>query len=555
MFYNDLIQSMSQRAALRGVLFVGLFLLGGMGPVWAALPLAESVIVRLQTGMSLQSHRSPMEQLKKRYPNANVWVPKAGASTAALSRAATVLVSIPEGMDPEAMAAALSKESWVVQAEPNYPVVAMTTRDPLRYLQGHLYANRLAQLKDLVAYREVLVAVLDSGIDYYHEDLKDQIQLNSQEIINGVDDDHNGFVDDLYGYDFYGFYKGDGHANPNDGLGHGTHVAGIIGAKSGNQVGVEGVAAYVKLLNVRFLDDRGFGNQYDAAVAIRYAVDMGAKIINCSWGYFRSTSVLEEALNYAFSRGVIVVAAAGNSGSRVAEYPAAYPGVVSVGAITLADTKTYFSSFGKVDTAMYGDAIYSTLPNNRYGSMSGTSQSTGVVTGILARLMAHFPEATSGNIHTQYFAACTHSDPSAGVGKGIFSTPAFYTNSRYDPNAHSQSNLSVLPVDISGILSVKSNSLAITKLHSFPNPHVTTTAYIGFESSHSSVLVTVKIFDLEGRLLRTLGSVASRGYNRLPWDLLTDTGGVLKNGSYLYVLEATSGDDTEIKRGRFAVLL
>ncbi len=536
------------------ILFGMLLFLGGMGPVCAELPRAESLIVRLRTGTSLQQHVSPMAQLKKRYPTAQIWEPASGSSTGVLATRGTVLVSIPEGVDPEEMSHSLSQESWVVHVEPNYPVVAMRASDPLRYLQGHLYTNRLSQLKGLIAYREVLVAVLDSGIDYYHQDLKDQIHLNSQEILNGVDDDHNGFVDDLYGYNFYGFYRGEGQSNPNDGLGHGTHIAGIIGAKSGNQVGGEGVADYVKLLNVRFLDDRGFGNQYDAAAAIRYAVDMGAKIINCSWGYFRSTSVLDEALEYAFSHGVIVVAAAGNSGNSVREYPAAYPGVVSVGAITLSDTKTYFSSFGKVDTAMYGDTIYSTLPSNKYGSMSGTSQSAGVVTGILARLIAHFPEATSANIRTQYFVACTNPDQSSGVGQGIFSTQSLYANIHYDPNNYSQNEVLVVPVDASGTLSSRPATLSISNLNSFPNPHVSTTAYIGFESSHL-VTVTVKIFDLNGRLLRTLETVASPGYNRLPWDLRTDTGDLLQNGSYLYVFEAATGDDRKTKRGRFAVLL
>jgi len=540
---------------LMGLLLGMAFLVGTGSDVWSEGPRVDSLIIRLRTGSSLQSQSSPMTQLQQKYPNAKVWEPNAKSGVVLASMTQTVLLEVNEGEDPEAMSQSLSEESWVVHVEPNYPVIAMGSGDPMRYLQSHLYANRLVGLKDFVASQEVLVAVLDSGIDYYHPDLKDQVYMNPKEALTGTDSDNNGFVDDVYGYNFYGFYKGQsGQANPNDGLGHGTHIAGIIGAKEDNGVGVVGVASYVKLLNVRFLDDRGYGTQYDAALAIRYAVDMGAKIINCSWGYFKSTSVLDEAIAYALDRGVIIVAAAGNSGTSVAEYPAAYPGVVAVGAVTLSDAKAYFSSYGKVDTAMYGDAIYSTLPNNRYGVMSGTSQSAGVVTGIFARLLAHFPEVTAADLRSHYFAACTNPDQASGLGQGLFSTQALYAQLNYDPNSHSQDDNPVTPLEVSSVLSVQSSELKITNMHSFPNPHVTTTAYIGFESSHL-VTVTVKIFDLEGRLLRTLESVGSLGYNRIPWDLLTDTGALLRNGSYLYVLEAKSGDKTETLRGKFAVLL
>jgi hypothetical protein len=538
-----------------GVCFVLLCLLGIFSPIQADEPRVESLIIRLRSGSSLQSGGSPMSQLKTMYPNAKIWEPKLKSTTTGLSAVVeTVLMELPEGADPEAMSQLLSEQSWVSHAEPNYPVVAMGGGDPLRYLQAHLYTNRLTALDSFIAHQEVLVAVLDSGIDYYHPDLKDQVHVNSQEVLTGTDSDNNGFVDDIYGYDFYGFYRGNGGPNPNDGLGHGTHISGIIAAKDDNAVGISGIAPYVKLLNVRFLDDRGYGNQYDAAFAIHYAVDNGAKIINCSWGYFKSTSVLDEAIAYALDHGVIVVASAGNSGTSVAEYPAAYPGVIAVGAVTLADTKTYFSSYGKVDTAMYGDEVYSTLPNNSYGRMSGTSQSAGVVTGILARLWAHFPAASPETVRQHYFQACTNPDEASGVGQGMFSTQSLYANLSYDPGTYSQSDTPVTPIDVSRTVSVQSASLQITNLYSFPNPHVTTTAYIGFESTHVAT-VTVKIFSLEGRLLRTLDSVGSPGYNRIPWDLLTDTGDLLRNGSYLYVLTAKSGDQTETMKGKFAVLL
>lgn len=542
-----------RRVVALGVSFLAVVCLG-VSHTWADGPRVESLIVRLWPKSSLQSQVSPMDQLKQRYPTVKIWEPKTTSGMGVSSVAQTVLLDIPEGSDPEAMSQSLSQESWISHVEPNYPVVAMGAGDPMMYLQSHLYTDRLGALKDFIASQEVLAAVVDSGIDYYHPDLKDQVHVNSKEALTGTDSDNNGFVDDVYGYDFYEFYKGRGHANPNDGLGHGTHIAGIIGAKADNGVGISGVASYVKLLNVRFLDDRGYGNQYDASVAIRYAVDMGAKIINCSWGYFKSTSVLDEAIAYAIDHGVIIVAAAGNSGTSVFEYPAAYPSVIAVGAVTLSDAKTYFSSYGKVDTAMYGDAIYSTLPNNRYGKMSGTSQSTGVVTGIFARLMAHFPEATAATLRDYYFAACTNPDQTAGIGHGLFSTQSLYSHLNYDPRAQSQDDNPVTPLDASRTLSVQSSELSIGNMHSFPNPHVTTTAYIGFESSHLAT-VTVKVFDLEGRLLRTLESVASPGYNRIAWDLLTDTGALLKNGSYLYVLVAKSGDKTETLRGKFAVLL
>lgn len=519
-----------------------------VGIVSAEPPVATTVIVTVAANAKLQDtehHKHPWET---QYPHIASWRPAVykGHDTQLTHTTDQHILVIPDGEAPENFAATLASIEGVLKAEPNYPVRAFQS-DPMRYLQTHLDTDTLRTLPTLPGKKEVLVAVLDSGIDYYHPDLKGRIYANPRENLNGKDTDGNGFIDDIYGYDFYGFYKGEGHPNPNDGFGHGTHIAGIIAAETDNGIGISGLGAQVKLLNVRFLDDRGYGNQYDAAAAIHYAVDMGAKIINCSWGYFKATTFLEDALQYAASRGVIVVGAAGNTGQDDNEYPASYPSVISVGAVTLAHTKAYFSNVGKVDTALYGEAVYSTLPNNQYGQMSGTSQSAAMASGVLARLVSYLPDATPDTIRQLYFDACVVPAQEKHLGKGVFSTSKLFELLHHTPTLPDQQG----PTSDTTLMSTP---LTVSHVMAYPNPYRNHTAYIGYEISHTAD-IRIMIFTLDGVLLRTVYSNASSGYNRIAWDLRTDRGDVFKNGSYLYVLEAKTSQGTQTSRGKFAVLL
>ncbi|HEY3317169.1 MAG TPA: S8 family serine peptidase [Coriobacteriia bacterium] len=214
--------------------------------------------------------------------------------------------------------------------------------------------------------RNVVVAVVDTGIDWTHTDLRANVWTNSREIPgNGIDDDRNGFVDDVHGYDF-----GNGDASlydAQDGDQHGTHVAGIIGAAGNNATGVAGVNWNVTIMPVKFLV-QGSGTDFDGAEAIHYAVDNGADVINCSWGGSEPSDLLDEAFRYAAQHGVLTVTASGNDSANVDETPF-YPGcidstaIVNVAATDHNDALSDFSNYGKaVDIAAPGVDVTSTLP-------------------------------------------------------------------------------------------------------------------------------------------------------------------------------------------------
>jgi subtilisin family serine protease len=248
------------------------------------------------------------------------------------------------------------------------------------------------------------VAVVDTGIDYNHADLNPNMWRNPAEPPNGLDDDNNGFVDDVYGADF----RND-DADPLDDSSHGTHVAGIIGGEGNNGIGGVGVNWTVHLMALKFLDNNGSGNTADAAAAIDYAVKAGARVVNASWGGPAFSFALYKAIRNAGNQGVLVVAAAGNEGSNSdaqPEYPAAFdlPNIISVAATDAGDDLVDFSNYGArtVDLGAPGDDIYSTVPKfvnpSGYAFFSGTSMAAPFVSGAAALYLAHTPAATTAQV-------------------------------------------------------------------------------------------------------------------------------------------------------------
>jgi len=248
---------------------------------------------------------------------------------------------------------------------------------------------------------EVIVAVIDSGIDPDHPDLLDAIWINTGEIAdNGIDDDNNGFIDDIYGWDFTGEYDN----TPQDEHGHGTHVAGTIAATRNNAEGIAGVANNVKIMTLRFLDKQGNGITSWAINALEYAVANGAAISNNSWGGGSYETPLYNAIAQAGNVGHLFVAAAGNSGSNTDSfpmYPAAYnlPNILSIAAINSSGGLAGFSNYGinTVDIAAPGVNILSTMSGDSencpnavtpcYVSWQGTSMAAPHATGIAAMML------------------------------------------------------------------------------------------------------------------------------------------------------------------------
>ncbi|ACK69015.1 peptidase S8 and S53 subtilisin kexin sedolisin [Gloeothece citriformis PCC 7424] len=232
----------------------------------------------------------------------------------------------------------------------------------------------------------VVVAVLDTGVDRNHSDLSSNIWMNTREIAgNGRDDDGNGYVDDVYGWNF-----ANNNSNTLDVHGHGTHVSGTIGGVR-NNFGVTGIAYNSKIMPVKVLDDNGSGSHTGIAQGIRYAADNGAKVINMSLVGTVGSSTLQSAVQYASSKGAIVVMAAGNSGGTQPLFPASYATNwgIAVGAVNSTNTMASFSNRAGSNSSMVyvtapGVSVLSTLPNNRYASWNGTSMASPHVAGVVA---------------------------------------------------------------------------------------------------------------------------------------------------------------------------
>ncbi|MFM8224188.1 MAG: S8 family peptidase, partial [Planctomycetaceae bacterium] len=248
----------------------------------------------------------------------------------------------------------------------------------------------------------VVIGVIDTGIDMNHPDLAGNLWVNPFETAgDGIDNDANGFVDDIYGWDF-----ANNDNNPFDDHGHGTHCAGTIGAVGNNGVGVVGVNWDVSLMALKFLGSNGSGSISNAALASNYATMMRERGVNVratsnSWGGGPYDGGMESAIIAARDQGVLFVAAAGNSGVNTdsnANYPSNYAvsNVISVAATTSTDTLASFSNYGAatVDLGAPGVSILSTLPNNSYGYLSGTSMATPHVSGVVALAAAQFPDAS-----------------------------------------------------------------------------------------------------------------------------------------------------------------
>jgi len=239
--------------------------------------------------------------------------------------------------------------------------------------------------------KDIKIAVIDTGIDYNHPDLKDQMWVNEAELNGekGVDDDGNGYIDDIHGANLI---KGDG--DPMDDQGHGTHCAGVIGATHNNK-GIAGVMANVQLMGLKFLDSSGRGDVVAAIKAIDYAIAQKVDIMSNSWGSTEESKALEEAVQRASDAGIVFVVAAGNAGTNNDNkpfYPANYnfDNVITVAAHDKKGAKARFSNFGKETVHIYapGTSILSTLPWNRYGKRSGTSMAAPFVSGIIGLQLA-----------------------------------------------------------------------------------------------------------------------------------------------------------------------
>ena len=287
----------------------------------------------------------------------------------------------------------------------------------------------------------VTVAVVDSGIATRHPEFQSQLWQNRGEIPeNGIDDDRNGYIDDINGWDFSDAPTLPGSGDwrvrdnePEDETGHGTHVSGIIAAKANNGLGIAGIAPACRLMPLR----AGFkfgGGEYlqndDLAAAIVYAADNGARVINMSWGDTVNAFVIEAALAYAYARGCVLVGAAGNSGSQGSYYPAGLKTVISVAGLGQEKQLYSDSNFGAtVDIAAPGEEIPSTDIDGGYQNRSGTSMAAAHVSGIAGLIIAANPNYSNTAVQETLIATAEPLFINSLVGAGSLDAYAVLTTS------------------------------------------------------------------------------------------------------------------------------
>ncbi|HVG18001.1 MAG TPA: S8 family peptidase [Blastocatellia bacterium] len=358
-------------------------------------------------------------------------------------RGAQYLIELDGSLSVEEAVRQASGDPRVEYAEPNYLLYpANTPNDALFGQQWGLYnTGFLGQGKpgsDIGATRawdyttgsdDIVVAIIDTGVDLAHVDLAPNAWVNRGERAdNDVDDDNNGYVDDLNGWNFVSRSPAI-FENPVADW-HGTHVSGIIGAAGNNGIGVTGVAWRVKIMPLKFIGDKS-GSTADVVKAINYAIDqkrrgVGVRVINASWGGPAESASLKSAIVAAGDAGILFVCAAGNGGNdesgddvdATPEYPAAWskeiPSIIAVAASDSADALTYFSNYGRatVQVAAPGYFVLSTTPGNQYGMGSGTSMATPHVSGIAALVFSRQPSLTPAQVRQRIISTA---DPVASL--------------------------------------------------------------------------------------------------------------------------------------------
>jgi thermitase len=344
-------------------------------------------------------------------------------SSTGLDRIYTFIV--PEGTDILSAVHSYENDFHVVSAEPDYTGYGFASpNDPSYKLQwglsnngsnptGHpgkagadIHAQKAWDIQK--GSSTIVVAVLDTGTDWDHPDLSARIWSNTDEIAgNGIDDDHNGYIDDTRGWDF-----ANNDNNPMDDHGHGTVNTGIIGADTNNGVGIAGVDWHCRLMPVKVLNQNNWGLYSWWASGLQYAADNGADVISMSMGGTASDSTLKAAVDYAYGLNCVICVSMGNDNSNTVYYPAAYPNVIAVGAVDTDDTRCVppdwedfdmpngGSNYGNhIDVVAPGNWIYSTVWNDNYQYWAGTSMAAPYVSGLAALLFAQRPSLTNAQVY------------------------------------------------------------------------------------------------------------------------------------------------------------
>jgi subtilisin family serine protease len=404
--------------------------------------ISDEILVQYSSGTNVQL------RAQSRY-NLNVQLKDEilSAERLKMGDGAMELIKLPTGMSNQKALEWFSRQPGVVFAEPNYHVTASAVSNDTYYTNGQLWGmegsdsptsvgpvgttniygiNAEAAWNDgQTGSKSIFVGIVDTGVQVTHPDLVDNIWINPYDAVDGIDNDGNGYVDDIHGWDFE---NNDNSVYDSADDDHGTHVAGTIGGKGGNGAGVAGVNWNVTMISAKFLGTNG-GTTADAVRAIDYFTDLktrhGMDVVatNNSWGGGGYSAALHSAIIRAAKADILTIIAAGNSANNndsIASYPsntstlvgsttttaASYEGVIAVASLDSSGAMSSFSSYGKntVDIAAPGAGIMSSVPSNTYAAYSGTSMATPHVTGSVALLASKYPNATASQIRTAILA-------------------------------------------------------------------------------------------------------------------------------------------------------
>ncbi|MGB0929610.1 MAG: S8 family serine peptidase, partial [Chitinophagales bacterium] len=342
----------------------------------------------------------------------------------------TYQVNIDPNSDIDELIAALQSDPNVEYAE-KIPIERLffDPNDPAENAgeQWHLAAMDASAAWDLSLGDEgVVVAVVDDAVRITHEDLTNSKWVNSGEIAgNGIDDDDNGYIDDINGWD-----AADNDNNPNppstataSAFSHGTHVAGLVGATTNNNKGIAAIGGGVSIMAIKCTAN----NTSNSSIishgwsGFQYALNNGADVINMSWGGTGSSFTYQALINAAYNAGITIVAAAGNSSTSTQFYPAAYNNVIAVAATTNTNTKASYSNYGTwIDIAAPGSSLKSCVATNNtaYGYKSGTSMASPVTAGLCALLLSYEPTLTPSGILSCLSSTAVPVTGSTSVGAG-----------------------------------------------------------------------------------------------------------------------------------------
>ncbi len=374
--------------------------------------------------------------------------------------------------------------------------------------------------------QSIIVAVLDSGIKLDHPEFSGRLWTNPNETLNGIDDDNNGYIDDINGWDF-----ANNDDDPTDDHGHGTNVTGIIGANSNNNLGYSGIDWNCKLMIGKILDENNSGYYSWWTDAIYYAVDNGAKVINMSVGGSGFSSSMKDAIDYAYNNGVTVVACMMNENNNTTFYPAGYQNTIAVGATNPNDERsapffwstTSGSNYGNhIDVVAPGNYIYGLnyqLDTNYNSYWGGTSQAAPLVTGLSSLLLAQDADKTPDDIRS--IIRNTAEDQVGNVSEDISGFDIYYGYGRINAyQALLQSslstdefantiNLSIFPNPISNFVTINSKtefkSILIRNILSkeifrIENSYNLNSLKLDFTNFESGVYI-VSILSIDGNLI------------------------------------------------------